>query len=473
MTKAVSEEGSPLFHSLEKWNPRVRVGDRLTWVYVWGVPLQAWSSKHLRKITAAVGEFVDMDDEAEDRRRLDRARVLIKTSWMPQIQHTIDVAIGEETFKVTVTEECGGGDRSKYGSNTSVGGSSEEIDSDESYLDGTNLVAARLNNLETTLENLPEFVPLEDHGVLALPSGQYTSEDPLGNEEDRTCCSAFDHQIHGKRMDIPEKAPTVTDKGHRAENSRHYQGKGSPIISVEPQNVNKNGNGDRGEGREVSSLGDGVHELRIDDIWSPHGCNSTNCQAVDFLVNGSCLGQNCGAFKGPTNGLGLSEGNNQFIQHTSKEFDGNTGLFSQNNKAITESGWVVYSRKRRGKKKFMVGQPVPLPTSEITQPNLLDQDTQQGVLQKKLQCSQQGVQTYEADFVDSSHDSDVNQNNEEGGTNPEPHNQQYQQALDIWCKARQLGVSGMEDQQVIIDQLMKMEERDGLEAQKRGVSTML
>ena len=54
---------------------------------------------------------------------------------------------------------------------------------------------------------------------------------------------------------------------------------------------------------------------------------------------------------------------------------------------------------------------------------------------------------------------------------PEPHNQQHQEALNIWCKARQLGVSEMEEQQVIIDQLMKMEERDRLEAEKRGVST--
>ena len=76
-------------------------------------------------------------------------------------------------------------------------------------------------------------------------------------------------------------------------------------------------------------------------------------------------------------------------------------------------------------------------------------------------------------LIGQRHDNDVGQNNEVGGANPELHNQQYQEVMNIWCKARQLGVSRMEEQQVIIEQLIKMEERDGLEAEKRGVSNRL
>ena len=53
-----------------------------------------------------MGELVDLDDSMKEKRRLDRARVLIKTPWRPLIQHTVEVVIGEEKFTVQVVEEC-------------------------------------------------------------------------------------------------------------------------------------------------------------------------------------------------------------------------------------------------------------------------------------------------------------------------------------------------------------------------------
>lgn len=190
-------------------------------------------------------------------------------------------------------------------------------------------------------------------------------------------------------------------------------------------------------------------------------------------MGGSFTGQNSGADKGPFNATGLNLANNQPLQQSPNASDDNTGLLPQNYKAITESGWVVYSRRRRDKKKFLQGHHVPIPMSEITGPNLMNQGTHEGLSQKEFLCSQQGVQHNEGDSVELTHDNDAGQNNEEGRANPELHYQQYQEAMNIWCKARQLGVSGMEEQQVIIEQLIKMEERDGLEAEKRGVSNRL
>lgn len=43
---------------MEKWNPSLRTGFRLTWVQVWGIPLQAWDSKHFRHILVAMGERI-------------------------------------------------------------------------------------------------------------------------------------------------------------------------------------------------------------------------------------------------------------------------------------------------------------------------------------------------------------------------------------------------------------------------------
>ena len=90
-----TDGGTLVFYSMERWNSNLRPGRRLAWVQVWGIPPQAWTTKHIQQITAVVGDMIDMDDEVEEKRRLDRARVLVRTPWRPTIQHTIDVFIGE------------------------------------------------------------------------------------------------------------------------------------------------------------------------------------------------------------------------------------------------------------------------------------------------------------------------------------------------------------------------------------------
>lgn len=84
VAKQIMKDGTngdtPLFYSMERWSPNVKVGSRLTWVHVWGIPLQAWSVKHIQKMMAVMDDMVDLDDDVEDKRRLDRARVLIMTA---------------------------------------------------------------------------------------------------------------------------------------------------------------------------------------------------------------------------------------------------------------------------------------------------------------------------------------------------------------------------------------------------------
>jgi len=46
-------------------------------VQCWGIPLVAWDAAQIRKLVAAIGELVEIDDDIEKFRRLDRARVLI------------------------------------------------------------------------------------------------------------------------------------------------------------------------------------------------------------------------------------------------------------------------------------------------------------------------------------------------------------------------------------------------------------
>ena len=100
--------GTRVFSSIERWSPSLRAGCRLTWIQCWGIPIQAWNPKYINQIVVVMGELVDLDDSVEEKRRLDRARVLIKTPWRPLIQHTVEVVVGDEEFMVQIVEECCG-----------------------------------------------------------------------------------------------------------------------------------------------------------------------------------------------------------------------------------------------------------------------------------------------------------------------------------------------------------------------------
>jgi len=41
LAKEETRHGSTVFHSLEKWNPKMRTGYRLVWAQCWGIPLIA------------------------------------------------------------------------------------------------------------------------------------------------------------------------------------------------------------------------------------------------------------------------------------------------------------------------------------------------------------------------------------------------------------------------------------------------
>ncbi|KAG5001619.1 hypothetical protein JHK85_023282 [Glycine max] len=75
--------GTTLFSSLEKWSSNIKIGHRLVWVLCWGIPLEAWDTTSIRKIVAPIGDLVEMDDDVEELRRLNRARVLVRTPWKP------------------------------------------------------------------------------------------------------------------------------------------------------------------------------------------------------------------------------------------------------------------------------------------------------------------------------------------------------------------------------------------------------
>ena len=85
-------------------------------------------------IVGVLGDLVEINDDIDERWQLDRGRALVKTPWKPAIQHIVEVHIGAEVYEVRILEERGGNvDRYQW-RRSSVVPSSEEIDSDGSYM---------------------------------------------------------------------------------------------------------------------------------------------------------------------------------------------------------------------------------------------------------------------------------------------------------------------------------------------------
>lgn len=183
LAKEETRHGSTLFHSLEKWNPNMRTGHRLVWAHCWGIPLVAWEMVQIRKIVAAIGDLVEVDDDVEELRRLDRTRVLIRTPWSPTLLHTVNIHIGGEIYKVHIVEENGNGNGNCSCQPQSTLGSSEEIDSGDSNT-GTSiskLLGAPGTDYapRRTTDNSTGGVVTK--GNLLLSNGPSADEVPVGN----------------------------------------------------------------------------------------------------------------------------------------------------------------------------------------------------------------------------------------------------------------------------------------------------
>lgn len=121
-----------MFYSLQKWDPQLRPAYRLTWMHCWGIPLIAWDIHHIKQIVSSIGDMMDADEDVEELRKLDMARVLIKTPWKPLIQHTVNVHIQGEVYGVHLVEEGGICSEMHHCRRGSEYGSSEEIETDVS-----------------------------------------------------------------------------------------------------------------------------------------------------------------------------------------------------------------------------------------------------------------------------------------------------------------------------------------------------
>ena len=208
-----------LVYSLEKWKPNLRTGNRMVWIQCWGIPLQVWGRNHIWQIVGTMGDMVDVDDDVETKRRVDRARVLIRTPWPPTITHIIDVHVADDTFKAYVAEECGSTTCEHHSKRSYYGDTSDEQESngsctgdefvEDTCLEGTNCEitrAAPSNHRPNTPQSLVDVgdttvtatraAPLNhrpntpqgivgagDTTVTALSNGWKRTEDPMDKDD--------------------------------------------------------------------------------------------------------------------------------------------------------------------------------------------------------------------------------------------------------------------------------------------------
>lgn len=147
-----------------------------------------------------MGDVVDVDNDVEEARRVDRARVLIRTLWSPAFQHTVCVdIIRGESYMVQVVEEINRGFDSYICQRRRDLWSSEEIDSDESCFrtptsaspvapsdnDDMHHSQASRNTVEPRQSPLAFNTENDGVGIVKLPSGLSEDEDPEGNPSDQ------------------------------------------------------------------------------------------------------------------------------------------------------------------------------------------------------------------------------------------------------------------------------------------------
>ena len=160
------------------------------------IPLVAWDIENIRKIVAAIGDLVEVDDDVEELRRLDRARVLIRTPWRPSLQHTVNLHISGEAHQVHIVEEATPNFRKCTCYGRSSFGSSEEISSFDGDIDGTNLNDEGALGTDKAPPGIDgNFAVVgEVRGKSLLPDGQPTNGlitvvEPVDNNPG-TCCTA-------------------------------------------------------------------------------------------------------------------------------------------------------------------------------------------------------------------------------------------------------------------------------------------
>ena len=163
--------GNTLFYSLERWRSGYRSSNRVVWLQLWGFPIEAWKVDHMKQVVSTIGDVIEADEDTDDRRRLDRTRLLVRTPLLSAIIKEVKVHCGEEDYRVWLVEEVGD-DGDAWRTRTSMSEEwTEEITSEEEG------VVAEDNDDDTSFSYSPELSATNNK----FPSNHQSNELPSGS----------------------------------------------------------------------------------------------------------------------------------------------------------------------------------------------------------------------------------------------------------------------------------------------------
>ena len=204
-TRLVKEEktyGSTPILDLQKWSQDIRPSHRLAWILLWGLPPSAWDSECMGKVVEGVGEMVEVDDYVERRRRLDVARILIRTAMKPGIRTELQAVIDGTEIALHVIEDmsCLGTTRDQQRMGSWLPPSPLSTEPNSPVSDGTDIFG-----IDSILE-FPEDGP-EDDGV-----GVSTAERRV--RDTQTCCDQWTQTTGRCGLDRSFTANDDVDASH-------------------------------------------------------------------------------------------------------------------------------------------------------------------------------------------------------------------------------------------------------------------
>lgn len=94
-----------IFESISPWSPETALDHRLVWIRCEGIPLHLWKVSFFKEITKEVGEVIAVDGDTRDFRKVDGARLCVRTSEMAPIFIHYNMKIKEVTYNIRLLEE--------------------------------------------------------------------------------------------------------------------------------------------------------------------------------------------------------------------------------------------------------------------------------------------------------------------------------------------------------------------------------
>ena len=301
----------------------------------------------------------------------------------------------------------------------------------------------------------------DDHGAILVSSGYRDCNYPLGNVVSpwtlrSTCQVTSDHQARNAGPQLTDTYPqdTRSKQGEMmrvggatsagSENLIHDKGKrvmGESSGAAAAWKVSAKAIGDVAATSNVVEFEKaGVENFKIKKTQVA-AFEKAACEEVDTShVKGGR----------PINRVGLSICTP--IQHKQP-----LGLILQNSNGGLDSNCKVYSRQRRYQKKTHMGQPSPIDETEIGLCSFHTQHLQDVVL--------------DGSAANNYNDSTTKKASHNEGTEEIVELQHCQEATNMWNRAKQLGATGGDDQQIIIEKIKEMEERDKKEPERLGNSS--